>query len=144
MGANFCRTFISSISLLSEQASSDLVQTLLSAPRVVVHWLVLWFMSARAKKRSSFNKAVSIHSISISDVSTDCNNIRQRDFVKVKAKIINFIENLERVPLKLEKQKIVDFMKSFFCSTLDLVNVLWLYWNDSKLYKILLPHLQKQ
>ena len=40
---------------------------------------------------------------SISDVSDGLNHIRQRDFVKVKAKISIFIENLTRVPLKLEE-----------------------------------------
>ena len=39
----------------------------------------------------------------ISEVSAGLNNTRQRDFVKVKAKIINFIERFTKVKLKLEK-----------------------------------------
>ena len=39
----------------------------------------------------------------ISDVSAGLNNIRERDFVKVKAKTSIFIENVASVPLKLEK-----------------------------------------
>ena len=40
-GVNFCRTFISSISLFLELAGSDLAQTLLNPPKVVWRWLYL-------------------------------------------------------------------------------------------------------
>ena len=40
-GVNFCRTFISSISLFLELAGSNLAQTLLNLPKPEWHWLYL-------------------------------------------------------------------------------------------------------
>ena len=77
---------------------------------------------------------------SISDISAGLNNSRQRDFVKLKGKISIFIENLTRVPLKLEKpEKLKKLFPRFrqlyygcmvttlfytilFCKTIDLPN----------------------
>ena len=49
---------------------------------------------------------------SISDVSAGLN--RQRNFVKVKVNTSIFIENIIRIPLKLESTKIVNFYKNPF------------------------------
>ena len=70
-------------------------------------------MSARAQKAALLIKSFP-YNHSISDVLAGLHNTRQRDFVTVKAKIIIFIENPARVPLKLKKSlKIVDFYKIF-------------------------------
>ena len=59
--ANFCRTFISSISLSLELAGSNLAQTLLNPSKFIWHRLFLLNVSVvfvKAEKRSAQNRAV--------------------------------------------------------------------------------------
>ena len=65
MGSNFCRTFISSISLFLELAGSNLAQTLLNPSKVIWHRLFLLNVSVifvNAEKcsvqKSRFHKTV--------------------------------------------------------------------------------------
>ena len=67
---------------------------------------------------------------SVSDVSAGLSSTRRRDSVKVKAKTSIFVENLTRVPLKLENLKSVDFHKIvFFNSPSDLFSSVIVVWN---------------
>ena len=60
-------------------------------------------------------------------------------------KTLIFIENLARLPLKLQKPENRRFLKIFFSdSTFDLVNCVMVVWKTALYYKILFPHLQKQ
>ena len=101
--------------LLLDLAGSNLVQTLLNytapppTPRSPNALVILSSMSAMVKKTSSLIKLF-LYNHSISDVSAGLNNTRQSDFVKAKAKISIFVENLTRVPLKLEKSENRQFL----------------------------------
>ena len=53
-----------------------------------------------------------------------------KDFVKAKAKLLIFAENMTRTPLKLETKTLI-FISNFSYSTSDPVNCVTVVWNDS-------------
>ena len=93
----FCRTFISSISLLLDQArifisgislpdlaSSNLVQSARS------YWISYFCeVYLQVPKRAALIINPSLYNHRISDASAGLNNAKQRNFVKINAKIIN-------------------------------------------------------
>ena len=79
---NFCRTFISSISLFVELAGSNLAQTLLNPSKVIWHLLFLLNVSVvfvNAEKRSVQNTN---HFHKTITYLTRFDNVMRNDFVK--------------------------------------------------------------
>ena len=83
-GVNFCRTFILSISLFLELASSYVAQTLHNPPKVVWHWL---HFSVRYACKCQIMAAFGIESFScnhsINTILTGFNSIRQRIMIEI-------------------------------------------------------------
>ena len=90
-GLNFSRTFISSISLLSDLASSNLLQTLLDLWQVLLRQSYFCEICLHKPKRAVLLIKPFSYNHSISDVSAFLNNTRQTDFVKSQSQNHQFL-----------------------------------------------------
>ena len=102
-------------------AGSDLVQTLFNPPQVLLHSLFCEVRLQELRRAALLIKPFP-YSHNISVLSASLSNTTQRDLVNFKAEIIKFIENLTRVPLKLEKPENRRLSQHLFsCLVPDLV-----------------------
>ena len=109
-GLNFLQDiFFSSISLLSNLAGYDLVQHYLILPNSN---RISYFCEVCLQEPEGTALFIRpfLYNHSVSDISVGLNNTKQRDFVKVKAKTSIFIENLTKVPIKLQKAENCRFL----------------------------------